>query len=107
MTLIIYRHSSQVAFVSSSFSFVRGDVLPATSSQPHLIVFVTLLFLLSSSSIIPPLLSSSHLSYHSPPISALASLVWHKTVKGTFPITGIPVILFTMRDIYCMIIAVH
>ena len=44
------------------FPFVRGDVLPATSSPPHLIVFSTLLCLLSSSSSLPPLLPYSHLS---------------------------------------------
>ena len=42
--------------------FLRGEVLPATSSPPHLIVFSTLLCLLSSSSSLPPLLPSSHLS---------------------------------------------
>ena len=42
--------------------FVRGEVLNATSSPPHLIVFSTLICLLSSSSSLPPLLPSSHLS---------------------------------------------
>ena len=46
----------------SSFPFVRGEVLPATFSPPHLIVFSILLCLLSSSSSLPPLLPSSHLS---------------------------------------------
>ena len=55
-----------------------GRVLSATSSPPHLIVFSTLPCLLSSSSSLPPLLPSSHLSEHSPPISALASLVCHQ-----------------------------
>ena len=32
------------------FPFIRGDVLPATLSPPHLLVFSTLLCLLSSSS---------------------------------------------------------
>ena len=41
------------------FPFVRGKVLPATSSPPHLIVFSTLLCLLSSSSSLPPLQPSS------------------------------------------------
>ena len=50
-------------------------MLSATSSPHHLIVFSTLPCLLSSSSSLPPLLPSSHLSQHSPPISALASLV--------------------------------
>ena len=44
-------------------------------SPPHLLVFSTIVCLLSSSSSLPPLLSSSHLSLHSPSISALASLV--------------------------------
>ena len=44
------------------FPFVRGEVLPATLSPPHLLVFSTLLCLLSSSSSLPPLLPSSHLS---------------------------------------------
>ena len=51
-----------VGSLSSSFPFVRGEVLPATFSPPHLIVFSTLLCLLSSSSSLPPLLPSSHLS---------------------------------------------
>ena len=41
------------------FPFVRDEVLPATFSPPHLLVFSTLLCLLSSSSL-PPLLPSSH-----------------------------------------------
>ena len=47
--------------LSSSFPFVRGEVLPATVSPRHLIVFSTLLCLLSSYSGLPPLLPSSHL----------------------------------------------
>ena len=39
--------------LSSSFPFVRGVVLPATSSPSHPIVFSTLLCLLSSSSSLP------------------------------------------------------
>ena len=42
--------------------FIRGEVLPTTSSPPHRIVFFTLLCLLSSFSSLPPLLPSSHLS---------------------------------------------
>ena len=61
--------------LSSSFSLYQGEVLPATFSPPHLLFFSTLLCLLSSSSSLPPLLSSSHLSLYSPPISVLASLV--------------------------------
>ena len=57
------------------FPFIRGEVLPATFSLPHLLFFSTLLCLLSSSSSLPPLLSSSHLSLHSPRISVLVSLV--------------------------------
>ena len=45
--------------LSSSFPFVTGEVLPATFSPPHLIVFSTLLCLWSSSSSLPPLLPSS------------------------------------------------
>ena len=51
--------------LSSSFPFVRGEVLPATSSPPHLIVFSTLLCLLSSPSpafLTSLLTQSSHLS---------------------------------------------
>ena len=44
------------------FPFVRGEVLPATFSPPHLLVFSTLLCLLPSASSIPPLMPSSHLS---------------------------------------------
>ena len=68
--IIVYPYLSLPLFL-----FVRGEVLPATFSPPHLIVFSTLLCLLSSSSSnLSPLLPSSHLS-HSPHISALASLV--------------------------------
>ena len=65
--------SSSVSLSLPLFPFVRGEVLPATVSPPHLIVFSTLS--LFSSSSLPPLLPSSHLSLHSPPISALAFLV--------------------------------
>ena len=44
------------------FPFVKGEVLPATFSPPHLVIFSTLLCHLSSSSSLPPLLPSSHLS---------------------------------------------
>ena len=57
------------------FPFIRGEVLPATSSPPYLLFFSTLLCLLSSPSSLPPLLSSSHPSLHSPPISVLAFLI--------------------------------
>ena len=47
------------------FPFVRGEVMPATFSLPHLLVFSTLLCLVSSSSSsLPPLLPSSHLSFY-------------------------------------------
>ena len=46
----------------SRVPFVRGEVLPATSSTPHLIVFSTLLCILTPS--LPLLLLSSHISYH-------------------------------------------
>ena len=70
-----------------SFPFVRGRVLSATSSLPHLIVFSTLPCLLSSSSL-TPLLPSSHLSQHSPPISALASLVSSCAPHVTMPLSS-------------------
>ena len=57
------------------FPFISGEVLPATFSPPNLLLVSTLLCLLSSSSIFTPLLSTSHLSLHSPPISVLASRV--------------------------------
>ena len=59
---ITYKDKSLIVSLSSSFPFVRGEVLPATFSPPHLIVFSTLLCLLSSSSSLPPRLPSSHLS---------------------------------------------
>ena len=50
-------------YLSSSFPFVRGEVLPAPFSPPHLIVLSTLLCILSSSSSsLSPPLPSSHLS---------------------------------------------
>ena len=67
------------------FPFVRGDVLPATSSPPHLITFPTLICILSSSSSLPPLLPFSH----RPPIPALASRVssclLHITLNTVLP----------------------
>ena len=51
----------KVNSLSSSFPFIRCEVLAATFSPPRLIVFSTLLCLLSSSSSLPPLLPSSHL----------------------------------------------
>ena len=65
----------QVQLSLPLFPFVRGEVLSATSSPPHLVVFSTLLCLLAYSSSLPPLLPSSHLTEHCPPISALASPV--------------------------------
>ena len=76
----------QVIYLSSSFPSVRGEVLPATFSPPHLIVFFTLLCLLSSSSSLPLLLSSSHIS---PPISALASLVSSCPPHVTLPLSSV------------------
>ena len=64
-------------------------MLPATFSPPHLLVFSALLCLLSSSSSLPPLLSSSHLSLHSPPISALASLVSSCPALVTLPLSSV------------------
>ena len=71
------------------FPFVRGEVMPATFSLPHLLVFSTLLCLVSSSSSLPPLLPSSHLSLHSPPISALASLVSSCPALVTLPLSSV------------------
>ena len=82
-------HENCVYTYVSSFPFVRGEVLPATFSPPHLIVFSTLLCLLSSSSSLPPLLSSSHLSSHSPPISALTSLVSYCPAHVTLPLSSV------------------
>ena len=75
--------------LSFSFPFVRGRVLSATSSPPHLIVFSNLPCLLSSSSSLPPLLPSSHLSQHSLPISALASLVSSCPPHVTMPLSSV------------------
>ena len=65
-TIEVYRKRGKLQHryvsLSSFFAFVRGEVLPATSSSPHLIVFSTHLCLLSSSSSLPPLMPSSHLS---------------------------------------------
>ena len=71
------------------FPFIRGEVLPATFSPPRLLFFSTLLCLLSSSSSLPPLLSSSHLSLHSPPISVLASLVSSCPAHVTLPLSSV------------------
>ena len=63
--------------------------MPATFSSPHLLFFSTLLCILSSSSSVPPLLSSSHLSLHSPPISVLASLVSSCPAHVTLPLSSL------------------
>ena len=55
------------------FPFVRGEVLPATFSLPHLIVFSTLLCLMSSSG----LPTSSHLYY----IGATMITRWHYCIR--------------------------
>ena len=57
--------------------------------QKYIIRFSTLLCLLSSSSCLPPLLSSSHLSLHSPPISVLASLVSSCPAHVTLPLSSV------------------
>ena len=59
--------------LSSSLSLCQGAA--HTSSPSHLILFSTLLCILSSSSSLSLLLPSYHLSKHSDPISVLASLV--------------------------------
>ena len=74
-------------YLSFSFPFVRDRVLSATSSPPHLIVFSTLPCLLSSSSSLPP--SPLRLSQHSPPISALASLVSSCPPHVTMPLSSV------------------
>ena len=71
------------------FPFIRGEVLPETFSPPHLLFFSTILCLLSSSSSLPPLMSSSHLSLHSPPISVLASLVSSCPAHVTMPLSSV------------------
>ena len=71
--IIIMKMVSTHMFPLFPLSGVR--CCPQLCHRPHLIVFSTLLCLLSSSSSLPPLLSSSHLSSHSPPISALTSLL--------------------------------
>ena len=81
--------SSSTSLSLPLFPFIRGEVLPATFSPPHLLFFSTLLCLLSSSSSLPPLLSSSHLSLHSPPISVLASLVSSCPALVTLPLTSV------------------
>ena len=63
--------------------------MPATFSLPHLLVFSIILCLLSSSSSLPPLLPSSHISLHSPPISALASLVSSCPAIVTLPLSSV------------------
>ena len=81
------------------FPFVRGEVLPATSSPPHLIIVSTLLCLLSSSYRLPPLLHSSHIVYnygwpsllsvasktiqHLPPISRKTGQ-WHNSCQNPY-----------------------
>ena len=80
---------SRTIYISSSFPFVGGDVLPATFSPPHLIVFYTLLCLFSSYSSLPPLLPSSHISSHSPPISALTYLVSSCPADVRLPLSSV------------------
>ena len=92
-------------YLSFSFPFVRDRVLSATSSPPHLIVFSTLPCLLSSFSSLPPLLPSSHLSQHSPPISALASLVSSSPPHVTMPLSSVvchlPSFLLVLLTVVC------
>ena len=64
-------------------------MLPATFSLPHLLVFSTLLCLVSSSSSLPPILPSSHLSSRRPLISALASLVSSCPAHVTLPLSSV------------------
>ena len=72
--------------LSSSFPFVRGEVLPATSPPPHLSLFdppLSLVFFFQSSS------SPAFLTSHSPPISALASLVSSCPLHVTLPLSSV------------------
>ena len=83
------------------FPFVRDEVLLATSSPPHLIVFSTLLclFFFQSSS------SPAFLTSHSPPISALASLVSSCPPHVTLPLFSVvchpPSFLRVMPTVAC------
>ena len=77
------------------FPFIRGEVLPATSSPPHLIVFSPLLCLMSSSS---SLLSCL------PPISALVSLVScpaHVTLPVSSVVCHPPSFLRVLPTVVC------
>ena len=91
--------------LSFSFPFVMDRLLSATSPPPHLIVFSTLPCLLSSSSSLPPLLPSPHLSQHSPPILALASLVSscppHVTMLLSSLICHLPSFLRVLPTVVC------
>ena len=62
ITFLFLHEIIEFISLSSSFPFVRGEVLPANFPPPHLLVFSTLLCLLSSLDVLPPLLPSSHLS---------------------------------------------
>ena len=66
--------------------FVRSEVLKFFSASSDSLC--TLLCLLSSSSL-PPLLPSSRLSYHSPPISAWASLVFSCPPSATLSLSSV------------------
>ena len=76
-------------------------VLPATSPPSHLIVFFTLICILSSSASLPPLLTSSHI----PPISELASLVSSCPAHVTPPLSLVvchpPSILHVLPTVVC------
>ena len=80
-------------------------VLPATSSPSHLIVFSTLICSLSSSASLPPLLTSSHMSSYSPPISDLDSLVSSCPAHVTPPLSSVvchpPSILRVLPTVVC------
>ena len=81
-------------------------MLPATFLPPHLIVFSTLICLLSSSSNIPPLLSHSHPSSHSPTILALACTVssscpTHVTLSVSSVVCHPPSFLRVQRTVVC------
>ena len=104
--IIIIMKMVSTQYYVSSFPFVRGNVLPATFLPPHLIVFSTLICLLSSSSNIPPLLSCSHPSSHSPASLALAFIVssscpTHVTLSVSSVVCHPPSFLRVQRTVVC------
>ena len=96
---------SNIQYLSSYFSPLSGvRCCPQLFAPPHLIVFSTLLSLLSYSSNLlfscPP-----HISWHSPPISTLASLVSSCPAHVTLPLSSVvchpPSFLRVMPTVIC------